>query len=456
MSTSFERVPARLPARLGAGVLAALLTVGLTVGLAVGLPAVAVAKGKPVKPSVPTDLTVGTITMSGASYVVPATWRSGTNTTSFHASVLTGTTVLAQADLTATSWAPRITAKAGTAINVRVVGVNGRFKGPAAVAGATLPDVTAPAGRYVASWTTPTTSTMPVTFAQVSLSDDVSAASDISVKVDFGDGSPTVTNPAFPLVHDYAVTVGVAKRYQPAVAVTDAAGNTSPAAVNAVVVFDSTAPTGTTTVTPSRGWARWTGVTLRTTATDNLSPAARIKRTVAWGDGSTTVTYGNRTLRHTYAVAGNFRPRVTLLDEAAPANARAVDGGSVVVAKDVYGPTVALSPPVAKRKSVRSWRTLRGTSRDAQTAVKLVRVKAVEKRGRAFYAYLPAQRAWVKVGRKARAFAAAGYLQVATEKAWSVRLARLTKGVLVYRVQAVDAMGNNSSVSQHRQRLTKR
>jgi len=448
MSATSGRVPARVPARL----LGALLALGL----AVGVPSAAEAKGKPVRPSAPTDLVVGTITGSGSSYVVPATWRAGANTTSFQASVLAGTSVLAQASLTSTSWAPHITAKAGTAIKVQVIGVNGRYKGPAAVASATIPDVTAPVGRYTASWATPSSSTMPVTFAQDSLTDDVSAAASITVQVDFGDGSPAVTNPVFPLVHDYAVTVGVAKRYQPAVTVSDAAGNTAAAPVNAVVVFDSTAPTGTVAVAPSRGWARWTGVTLTTTASDNLSPAASIRRTVAWGDGTTTVTYGDRTLRHTYAVAGTFRPRVTLADEAVPVNSGEVAGGAVVVAKDVYGPTVTLALPVAKRRSVRSWSVLRGASRDAQTAVRLVRVKAVEKRGRAFYAYVPARRAWVKAGRKSRAFTVAGYVQVATRKAWSVRLPRLTKGVLVYRVQAVDVMGNVSAVVQHQQRLTKR
>jgi 5'-nucleotidase len=346
-------------------------------------------------------------------------------------------------------------AKAGTAIKVQVIGVNGRFKSPAAVAGASLPDLTAPAGRYTASWAPPSTDTLPVTFTQDSLSDDVSAAADITVAVDFGDGTPAVTDPVFPLVHDYAISSGVAKRYEPAVTVTDAAGNASAARVNAVVVFDSAAPTGAVTVAPSRGWARWTGVTLRTTARDNLSPATRIKRTVAWGDGTTTVTYGDRVLRHTYAGAGRFSPRVTMLDEAVPANSGAVTAATVVIAKDVFAPTASLSLPRAKRR-VRSWTTLRGTAHDAQTAVRSVRVKAVEKRGGAFYAYVPSRHTWVEIGRRARAFAAAGYVHVATTGAWSVRLPGLRKGVLVYRAQATDVMGNVSAVYQHKQRLTKR
>ncbi len=197
-------------------------------------------------------------------------------------------------------------------------------------------------------------------------------------------------------------------------------------------------------------------MSLRTTATDNLSPAANIRRTIAWGDGSTTVTTGDKTLRHTYAVAGTFTPKVTLLDEAVPANSHDVLGTAVAIKKDVYAPAVTLTLPATKRRSVRSWTTLRGTARDAQTAVKLVRVKTVEKRGTAFYAYIPAKHVWVKVGTKTRAFATAGYVQVNTTRAWGVRLARLTKGVLVYRVQARDVMGNYSAVVEHKQRLTQR
>ena len=426
----------------------------LTLGLAIGAPTAAEAR-RPIKPSVPTDLAIGTVTTSGTAYVVPATWKAGANTTSFQVSVLAGTTVLAQANLTTTSWAPRVTAKAGTTVTVQVIGVYGKFKSPAASDTAMLPDVTAPVGSYSASWDAPSSSTLPVTFNQLSLSDDVSAPSAITVSVDFGDGA-TATNPTFPLVHDYAVTVGVAKRYQPSVTVKDPAGNQAAAPVNAVVVFDSTAPTGTVTVTPASGWARWTGVTLTTTATDNLSPAANVKRSIAWGDGTTTVTSGDRTLRHVYAVAGSYTPKVTLTDEALPANSSDAVGTAVVVKKDVFGPTVALSLPRAKRRSVRSWKVLSGTARDAQTAVRMVRVKVVEKRGAAYYAYVPAQHTWVKVGRKARAFAKAGYVQVATTRAWSVRVAKLTKGVLVYRVQAADVMGNLSAVYEHKQRLTTR
>ena len=168
------------------------------------------------------------------------------------------------------------------------------------------------------------------------------------------------------------------------------------------------------------------------------------------------MTSGDRTLRHVYAVAGSYTPKVTLTDEALPANSSDVVGTAVVVKKDVFGPTVALSLPRAKRRSVRSWKVLSGTARDAQTAVRMVRVKVVEKRGAAYYAYVPAQHTWVKVGRKARAFAKAGYVQVATTRAWSVRVAKLTKGVLVYRVQAADVMGNLSAVYEHKQRLTTR
>lgn len=427
----------------------------LAVLLACGLGTAAHA-GKPTKPGVPTDLAIGTVTFSNGAYVVPATWRPGANTTSYLATVTSAGVTLATATLSGTSWAPRIAAKAGTVVSVQVKGVNSKFKSAAAVDTAVLPDLTAPTGEFSAAWSEPTTSTLPVTFTQVALADDVSAPAEISVKVDPGDGSAPIVNPTFPYVYNYTVTVGVAKRYTPTITATDKAGNSSTVPVNAVVVFDSAAPAGAATVSRTTGWARWTAVSLTTTATDNLSPAAAIQRTVAWGDGTTTVTYGDKTLSHVYAVAGTFRPTVTLGDEALPVNTGTAAAAPVVIRKDVYRPTVGLTLPRLRIRSVRSWKVLRGTARDAQTAVKLVRVKVVEKRGTAFYAYQPANGTWVKAGRKAQAFAKAGYAQVSTTRGWSVRVLRLTKGTLVYRVQSVDVMGNASTVVEHGQRLTKR
>ena len=442
---------------IGRGV-SRVLALLLGLALALGLSAAADAR-KPVRPSAPTDLAIGTITMSGGSYVVPATWKAGANTTSFLGTVTGGGATLATASLTGTSWSPSITAKAGTTVTVTIVGVNGRFKSAGASASKVLPDVTAPVGAYQATWGDPVAGTATATFTQVSLTDDASVAAGIQVVVDFGDGSATfATNGGqATITHDYTIPDAQPHRFQPQIILKDAAGNSSNAAVNAVVVNDTTAPAGSATLSRSTGWARWTTVSIATTAMDNVSPVGKVKRRIDWGDGRTTTTYGNGAVRHVYAAAGTYSPTVRFEDEALPANASTAPApGAVTIRADVYRPSVTLTLPRTKLRSVRSWKVLRGTAADGQTAVRIVRVKAVEKRAGAYYAYVPATRTWVKAGRKARAFAKAGEVKVATSGAWSVRLPRLTKGVLVYRAVAVDAMGNVSSVSQHRQRLTRR
>jgi 5'-nucleotidase len=73
---------------------------------------------------------------------------------------------------------------------------------------------------------------------------------------------------------------------------------------------DSTAPTGTFTVAPTAVWAGQT-VTVTVTATDDVTPAADIKKVVNWGDGTT-----DSSATHVYPAAGTFTPTVTLTDQA--------------------------------------------------------------------------------------------------------------------------------------------
>jgi hypothetical protein len=440
---------------IGRGV-SRVLTLALSLAVGLGLAATAAEAARPLKPGVPTDLKIG-VTYVGGSYVLPLAWKAGANTTSFLGTVTGGGVTLASAKLSTTSWSPSVSAKAGTTVTAQIVAVNGKFKSAAATASITLPDVSPPVGAYAATWGDPVGGNVTVTFQQSSLADDVSASAGVQVAVDFGDGQtmPT-TGTQTTFTHSYPFPTSGAKRYEPRITLTDAAGNSAYAGVNAIVLNDHTAPVGVARVLTASGWAGWTSVQLTTSATDDVSPTARIRRTVVWGDGASTTAYGDQVLRHVYASAGTFRPSVTFADEALPANSSNQAAGSAVISKDIYRPTVTLTLPRARRSSVRSWKVLRGTAADGQTAVRSVRVKAVEKRGAAYYAYVPATGAWVRAGRKARAIAKAGYVQVATSGPWSVRLPKLTKGVLLYRVEAVDALGNVSAVAKHRQRLTRR
>ena len=109
-------------------------------------------------------------------------------------------------------------------------------------------------------------------------------------------------------------------------------------------------------------------------------------------------------------------------------------------------------------KSVRAWKTLRGTATDAGVGVRGVQLKAIEKRGTAWYAYRATTRTWVKVGPKAGALRKATVMTVkpTATNTWSVGLARLTKGTLVYKTRGVDNLGNVSLWLTKKAVLTKR
>jgi hypothetical protein len=93
------------------------------------------------------------------------------------------------------------------------------------------------------------------------------------------------------------------------------------------------------------------------------------------------------------------------------------------------------------------------------TGVKVVQVRAIEKRGTVWYAYLPGRKIWVRAGSTAAAaWTRAGIQRVlpgTTGWAWTGRIARLRTGVLVLRVVAVDKVGNRSSTVVRRQKLVR-
>ncbi|GIF20835.1 5'-nucleotidase [Actinoplanes tereljensis] len=114
---------------------------------------------------------------------------------------------------------------------------------------------------------------------------------------------------------------------------------------------DSTAPTGTFTLT---GTALWPGqaVTLKQTAlADDVTPAASITRVVNWGDGSApqTLAAGATTATHTYAKAGSFPVSVALTDLAGNSGAATFAGTSTV--------TVAAQPGKYSLSKTAIWRT---------------------------------------------------------------------------------------------------
>jgi hypothetical protein len=312
-------------------------------------------------------------------------------------------------------------------------------------------DTTAPVGTFAVSWDNNTGDATVTPTVTEDFPDGWTGS------IDWADGSPSEAfTTSDPLTHHYGQT---ANRYPVAVTLTDKAGNVATPAVDAVVINDLTAPTGTYTAGPAKAWASYTKVALtQVTETDNWSPAGFVTRSVAWGDGTvTTGTAAAGTVTHVYKVAGTFTPVVTLTDEAHNSSAP-IAASAVTVTKDTVAPRVALRLPTLPRTSVRKWTTLRGTVKDAGVGVRAVRVRAVEKRGLYWFAYRPATHRWVKTGKlMSTAFAKTG-LQVVTPGStggWAARLVNLRKGYLVFHVQGVDRVANVSKVLAHAQKLTR-
>jgi PKD repeat protein len=228
--------------------------------------------------------------------------------------------------------------------------------------------------------------------------------------------------------------------------VRDQAGNENSYPLTAVVA-DVTAPTGTFSVSPASAWANWTVVSVSQSAlSDDLSASDKIARMVDWGDGSTDAWTAGASFTHVYTTAGSYSPTVTIADEAG--NTAVAATSTVDVAVDEIAPTTRLLAPAHKRLSVRSWATLHGRANDSGTGVRVVRVRAIEKRGSVWYAYRPGTKSWVRAGsRAASAWHKARAARVTTDAShlWSVKLARLTRGVLVTKVSATDNVGNVSA-----------
>lgn len=425
----------------------AVLMAAVILSLVVGGPA---AQAKPpVRPGLVKSLAVS-VTKPSSAYRLVATWTASSNTTSYHVKVTNPAgTVLDSDTVTATAWTATATAPSGSVVTVTVTPYNGTRRGRPAQLSKTLPDLTAPTGSFVVSEVG-----FVGTVTQDALSDDVSSADAITRSIDWGDGSAVqawTTGTA--IDHSYA-TQG---RYLPCVTLVDLAGNSVTVALDAIVIDDTTAPTGSFSATPAAGWASYTKVAVtQLTLSDDFSPAPFIQRSVVWGDGVVSSWTSGSTLTHVYKVAGSYTPTVVAVDEAG--NHSDLAATQVTITKDSVGPLLRLKLPVVNKTAVRSWLPIKGVATDAGVGVRLVRVKAVEKRGTVFYAYRPLTKKWVKAGMtRAGAWQKAGLIRVVPGLSgrWQTRLAHLSLGTLSYKAAAVDRVGNTSKTLTHSQKLTR-
>jgi hypothetical protein len=410
----------------------------VTAALAVSVLGTSAAEAKPTKPGTPT-VTASATEPSIGTYDVDASWTAVSGATSYRASVIRSGSTLTSATLSGTAWHPHVSATPGQQLTVSVKAVVNRQPGRSGTRTFTLTDQISPTGSFSSTFVTDTGA---ATVTQDSLVDD-SPVAGVTRTVTWGDGSlPEVWTSGTTIDHQYPL---VAARYEPTVKLEDASHHVTVVTSSGVVVQDDTAPTGTYSAAPGAAWAKLTQVTLTQTAIHDV-----------WSDGSAPEVWtSGDTLSHVYAVAGGYTPHVTLTDEAG--NAATFDGSLVTVTADTAAPTVKLTLP-RRLHSVKAWRTLRGKATDAGTGVKSVVLKAVEKRGHAWYGYRPASHTWGKATTKAKAFAKARAFRLTTgpKHGWTATLARLRKGTLVYKVRATDQVGNASVTLSHLAKLTRR
>lgn len=424
-----------------------MLAGGLTASLLIGAFGTSAAEARPTKPGGLTNLTAAATPAAAGTYAVVSSWDPATGATKYRVTITKGGTTVASATVTTASWSPTITSSPGTA-SLAVTPVAVHRKGSTSRVSFPLADVTAPQGSFSSSWTG-----ADATITQQTLSDD-SGTAGITRVVDWGDGTTVPWASGATINHTY----GALGRYTPTVTLTDAANNANPVSVPAIVIGDTQAPTGSFSVAPGTAWAAYTAVTVSQSALhDDYSPDPNITRSVDWGDGAVTSDWtGADTITHVYTAAGTFSPTVTLTDEAHNASAPLATSG-VTVTVDAVAPVVKLLLPTA-RHSVTAWKSVKGTATDAPgTGVKRVSLRAVEKRGTAWFAYKATTKTWVKAGSKAKAFAKSRALSLHTtaSNSWVGKLVGLRKGTLIYKVKATDNVGNASAVVTHKASLTK-
>lgn len=280
---------------------------------------------------------------------------------------------------------------------------------------------------------------------------DTSTGSPSKEAWDFGDGSTsTSSNPTHTYDKPGAYTVTLT--------VSNSAGSDTATAVVTAQDPDDKPPSGSFTVAPGTGWAKYTAVTLTQTAlSDNVTPADAVRRVVDWKDGSTPATWSaGTTTAHVYGASGSYSPTVTLTDLAG--NSAVVATASVTVTADTAAPVAGVQRPT-HRSSATSWRVLKGRATDGTgSGLSFVRVRVIEKRGKVWYAYRARTHSWVKAGSRTAALrkSNAGRAVLVGTNQWSYRLAGVRRGDLVLRLVARDRVGNTSRVHSYSQWLTRR
>lgn len=407
----------------------------------------------PTRPGAPSDL-AASATKSGSMIAVKVTWAAGTNATRYAVGLSSGGATLDSGTVSTLSWTGHTTLPEGSIVKVSVTSYNGRRRGGTASTSLVLPDLTAPTASYSVAHS-PAPSGPDVTVTVSSLADNLTSTADLSQVIDWGEGTTAEPWPSTQgtISHRYPDREG---RYEAKVRLLDRAGNerTYPLVI---VVRDETVPTGSFILETNSAWAWWTKVRLAEAVVhDDLSPADRVARVINWGDGAQTIWAQGTTPAHVYGASGSYSPTVTLTDEAGNTSAP-LPTSTVVVDTDLARPTVRLTPPTKRKAYVASWRTLRGRAADAQTGVRNVKLKAIEKRRTGWHAYQANSCSWVKATSRSAAWKRTVAANVRpTDGHWAVTICNLRKGRLLYKARAFDNRANASFWVSKKARLTRR
>jgi len=427
------------------GVTVVLAITGISLGLAAPIQA------RP--PIGPVKNLSATVTKPTSAYQLSVDWSDLSGASSYKVALKDAAGVVLDSDtVTSSDWLTSTTKSATSVVRVTVTPMSATRRGRPATISKTLPDLTAPWAAYAVDWTG-----VDATVTESGLADDVDTAAEISRHINWGEAGggfePWVSGNT--TTHGYPVQNG---RYVPQVKLTDTAGNSATLNLHAVVIGDTTPPSGEYGVSHSaKVWARFTKVSVvQSGLSDDFSPANKVARSVIWGDGVVTPWTTGVSLSHIYKVGGKFTPQVALADEAG--NTATLDSAEVTVAVDKVAPKLSLTVAKTGVRMVRSWKVLKGRAVDYGVGMGKVRLRLVEKRGTVWYSYLPAKKVWVKGGStRVRAAKLAGLARVtpSTTGAWQFRVANLRKGLLVIQYSAADKALNRTPVKVRKQLLTK-
>ncbi len=210
---------------------------------------------------------------------------------------------------------------------------------------------------------------------------------------------------------------------------------------------DTTAPTGSFVIlsaTSTEDPGPMVVEVVQDSLRDDHTPKDDIVREVNWGTGVGYEPWRTGTsIEFAYTAIGRYSLRVRLTDKAGNT---AVEPLGTVVVTDTFAPELRVNRPASDQLKV--WHSLRGYARDVGLAgVEFVRVKAVQRRTRGWYAYLGEDRGWQLAPRgraEARQMASAVRVPTSANGAWSASLKGVGFGRLVVRAFARDYEGNRS------------